>query len=70
MPQRLDSNQEITDLWTNYVYVSYSAEWEGNPIQDHFLWPKSNHSLRDMKMFAVDFLSDILVKDLKNYECH
>lgn len=29
MTQRLELDQEYTDLWTNYVYVSYSAEWEG-----------------------------------------
>lgn len=69
-PQRINVDQEITDLWTNFVYVSYRAEWEGLLIEDHFLWPRVNRSVYEMKVFAVAFLSDLLVEDFRKYECH
>lgn len=60
LPLRLSEKQDTQDLWTNYVYVSYKAEWEGMILSDHFLWPKVNKSVHDMKVFAVGFLADNL----------
>jgi hypothetical protein len=60
----------MTSLWTENVLVSYEANWEGHYISDHFLWPKSNSSVWDMKVFAVNFLSDYLRDDFKKYESH
>ena len=54
----------------DYVIVSYCAEWEGLGISDQFLWPKSNTSVWDMKVFAVNFLADYLRDDFKKYESH
>jgi hypothetical protein len=60
LPIRLSENQDTQDLWTNYVYVSYKAEWEGMILSDNFLWPMGNRSVHEMKVFAVGFLADNL----------
>lgn len=72
LAQRLTPHQELTDLWTNYVYVSYKAEWEGLEISDHFLWPLVNRNVHDMKVFACSFLADYLATftNLRNYDNH
>jgi len=31
-------------------------------LSDWFLWPKSERDVKTIKMFAIDFLSDILGK--------
>ena len=43
--------------------------WEGLTISDCFLWPEQERSLKAMKLFALDFLSDYLRKDIHNYSC-
>lgn len=45
-----------------FVLVSYSTLWvDGKTkISDQFLWPKNQREVKQMKIFAIDFLSDIL----------
>lgn len=52
------------------MYVSYILEWEGLSIADQFLWPSTNNSLHDMKMFAIDFLSDFLRQKIHCYQAY
>lgn len=52
------------------VFVSYEALWEGMKIQDQFMWPKANRRVHDMKVFAMDYLSDQLGEKLHDYEDH
>jgi hypothetical protein len=44
------------------VLVSYRVLWVDGvtEIADSFLWPKRNRAVKPIKMFAIDFLSDIL----------
>lgn len=53
-PASIDSSE--------YVLVSYSTLWVDGvtQISDQFLWPKSQREVKQMKVFAIDFLSDIL----------
>eukprot|EP00347_Sterkiella_histriomuscorum_P007497 403348695 len=69
--QKFSLNESATDLWTNHVYVSYKSEWEGLYITDHFLWPKSNRSVQEMKQFAALFLAEYLgTQEFRKYENH
>ena len=60
MPNRQSFDSQL------YVLVSYSTLWvDGKTlIQDQFLWPKANRDIRQMKMFAIDFLSDLFGRRL------
>ena len=46
----------------DYVLVSYSVRWvDGETeITDKFLWPKRERDVKQMRMFAIDYLSDLL----------
>ena len=53
------------------VLVSYKILWVDGvtEISDQFLWPKQQRDIKDMKMFAINFLSDILgAKNISKYE--
>ncbi len=50
------------------VLVSYKIEWEGHLLEDEFLWEKQNCSVYMMKIFAVNYLAEVLGDDLKKYE--
>lgn len=53
------------------VLVRYKVFWVDNQtvIEDEFLWPVCQRSLKQMKMFAIDYLSDILqAKNIKFYQ--
>jgi hypothetical protein len=44
------------------ILVSYRVLWvdKVTQIEDSFLWPKSQREIKEMKMFAINFLSDYL----------
>lgn len=63
-------DEYATDLWVNYIYVSYKAEWCDQLIADHFLWPKDNKNVYDMKIFGTLFLAEHLGQRFKDYESH
>lgn len=73
MQQRVNKNQSVTQrkyLDCNeyshqheYVLISYRVRWVDNgrtELSDQFLWPKSLRDIKQMKMFAIDYLSDTL----------
>lgn len=53
-----------------YVLVSYSTVWvDGKTvISDQFLWLKENRDVKAMKMFAIDFLSDLFGRGLGQFQ--
>ena len=53
--------------WNHSVYVSYCIEWEKYRVSDQFLWPVSKTSSYEMKVFAVNFLSDYLKKMINHF---
>jgi hypothetical protein len=40
--------------------VNYRVLWvdKVTQIEDSFMWPKSHREIKEMKMFAVNFLND------------
>ena len=53
------------------VLVSYKLLWVDGvtEISDSFLWPKDQRDIKGMKMFAINFLSDILgAKQISRHE--
>lgn len=61
------SREHETELWSDTAYVSYSINWEGLLISDQFLWPIKKNSVSGLKMFAANYLSDYLKKDISSY---
>jgi|LauGreDrversion4_2_1035121.scaffolds.fasta_scaffold131435_1 hypothetical protein len=55
--------QPISDL----TYVSFCINWESYEIADHFLWPSRHANAYEMKIFAINFLSDYLGEDFKKF---
>jgi len=49
--------------------VSYTCKWvdDVTEISDHFLWPKAIRDVKSMKMFAINYLSDIFGRNLKSF---
>jgi hypothetical protein len=54
----------------DFVLVSYRILWvDSIEIIDQFLWPKAKRDAKEMKMFAIDSLSDILgSKTISKYD--
>lgn len=53
------------------MLVSYKLLWVDGmtEISDQFLWPKADRDIKSMKMFAINFLSDILgAKNISKFD--
>jgi len=56
----IESHSETIDIsQNNLVLIKFSTVVRGLPIEDCFLWPRSCRSVLQIKLFAVDLLSDI-----------
>ena len=66
------SSQRYTYLDAkNLILVSYRVLWvdKQTQIQDAFLWPKTNRDIKEIKTFAINFLSDYFgEKNIARYQ--
>ena len=53
------SKFELIDLSHNLLQIHFKTEVAGRPIHDSFLWPYDVQDVRQIKLFAVDLLSDV-----------
>ena len=56
------SKSQHSYLAKDLILISYRVLWvdKVTQIEDSFLWPKSQREIKEMKMFAINFLSDYL----------
>ena len=53
------SKFELIDLSHNLLQIHFKTVVAGRPINDSFLWPNDVQDVRQIKLFAVDLLSDV-----------
>ena len=53
------SRFEMIDLYQNLLHIHFKTEIAGRSLSDSFLWPKEVQDVQQIKLFAVDLLSDL-----------
>jgi hypothetical protein len=61
-----DSSNYFND--SESIYISYKIEWQGNLLQDEFIWPRKNREVHSMKEFALHFITEKLHANLNDYQ--